>query len=117
MNKKKFTSIGLRMQHFREAVNLKPKDVVLYLKNYDINISVSCIYKWENDNSIPSIEIFIILAYLYNVNIDAFFHEVGSQYHLQEEEIEFINNLKNNKKLKHILSLIAKTKNEVIANG
>jgi repressor LexA len=60
-------TIGTTLKNKRNEVGLTVKDVSERLKRQGIKASVSTIYSWENDNSQPSPDAFMLLCDLYKI--------------------------------------------------
>ena len=63
------TRLSTRLKELRRISSLSTAEVIKELKNSDLDYSEQSIYKWEQGNSIPSIDVIIALAKIYKCNI------------------------------------------------
>lgn len=73
------TRLSTRLKELRRISSLSTAQVIKELKNSNLDYSEQSIYKWEQGNSIPSVDIIIALAKIYKCNIS---------YLLDEEDKE-----------------------------
>ena len=59
--------IANTLRYYRKQENLSVQDVVLLLKENNINISPKTIYAWENGNTKPDIPTMMVLCSLYHI--------------------------------------------------
>ena len=83
------TRLSTRLKELRRIASLSTTEVIKELKHSNLDYSEQSIYKWEQGNAVPSINIIIALAKIYKCNIS---------YLLDEDEKE-LNKVTNNESI------------------
>ena len=88
MNKKE---IGTELKKLRENANLTIKDVIIKLKEYNINISDKTLYGYESNNRSLTSDTFLALCSIYRCkNILEVFSDIEPDYSLISTEEQYI---------------------------
>jgi len=99
-------NIGKILKERRKIAGLSVKEVFNSIKSAGFEVaSISSVYAWENNNSRPSIEIFLFLCELYGINDIIKTFGFSFNGNIQKNNIDYIilrniNNLNENGKSK-----------------
>ena len=74
-------NVGDVLRRYRKQNQLTVSDVVVELRNYNVNVAEKTLYGWESNQSKPRSDAFVALCDIYKINNlnEAFHPENGSK--------------------------------------
>ena len=91
-------NVGNVLRKYRKQNQLTVSDVVVELRNYNVNVAEKTLYGWENNQAKPRSDAFVALCDIYKINnINEAFHAKGESksFFITPEERALIQNYRN----------------------
>ena len=101
--------IGYILQHYRQLSGLSVPQVAAKLEDeHNIKVSIKTIYGWENNQSFPSTNKFLILCEMYNITdiTAAFLGKKHPSRKISHEEIQLVLNFRKHKNMQDAVRLL-----------
>lgn len=92
-------NLGNVLRKYRKQNQLTVSDVVLELRNYNVNVKEKTLYGWENNYAKPRSDAFVALCDIYKINrLNEAFHPTGEakSFLITPEERALIQNYRDN---------------------
>lgn len=104
------TIFAQKLKQFRKLNHLTANEVCQIMNKYNYPISIKTIYKWECGIQLPDIIVLDVLCHVYNIQISQLIDDNNTkQDNINLIEAQFIEMIRNSKKYKSALLLIAKS--------
>lgn len=86
------TRLSIRLKDLRKKHNMTSTFIIKKLKQYKLNYTVSSVYKWENGNAVPGVEVLTALSKIYKCNFSYLVSEEEAFYKILTTEEKLLLN-------------------------